>query len=242
MTVPLRLCLPVQVTSAAEVRRIIGDELAAGVYDAFEIWADLLDEPASTVIDLVSELSAHLGRRLVILFRRPNLEPIAMSESARLDVMKTMRGTGAWVDLDLDTQITDVMALRNSGLAVSTILSHHDYLSTPSTADLLAIADRLQAEGADIVKVATLCRDGAEAVRLMQLVTDLEARSIPRIILGMGHAGRITRIFSLLHGNALNFAPRNGGRESAAGQIPVNELRDAVRILAGVPAVSSNSG
>jgi 3-dehydroquinate dehydratase-1 len=72
------------------------------------------------------------------------------------------------------------------------ILSHHDFSATPTTAVLKKLAARAGDEGADLFKVATLLRTPSDLLRLVEFQST--AARIPVAAMGMGSAGRFSRI------------------------------------------------
>jgi len=51
------------------------------------------------------------------------------------------------------------------------IVSSHNFKLTPSTEDLCNLVARIQATGADIVKIATTALDIADVTRMFQIMT-----------------------------------------------------------------------
>jgi 3-dehydroquinate dehydratase I len=129
------------------------------------------------------------------------------------------------VDVELDAAIRDpIVALaRRHGRTV--ILSHHDFTSTPTAADLAALVDAGRRHGADIVKIATHASDGADTARLLDLLRT--RRDVPLIVIAMGAHGVASRVFFPLLGSLLTygFVSESG----APGQLSLAELHDELR-------------
>jgi 3-dehydroquinate dehydratase/shikimate dehydrogenase len=71
----------------------------------------------------------------------------------------------------------------------------------------------------------------ADNFRVLELIPKAQEREINIIAFCMGRFGRISRIFSHLMGGYLTFASLEGGEESAAGQIPVAEMKKILDML-----------
>jgi 3-dehydroquinate dehydratase type I len=110
---------------------------------------------------------------------------------------------------------------RNSRVIISTHLVDH----TPTKDDLLALLDESVSAGGDIVKIVTMANSIEDNLRMLELVSEAKKRNIDIIAFCMGPLGRMSRVFSLIMGGYLTFASLEVGEESAAGQIPVKEMR-----------------
>jgi 3-dehydroquinate dehydratase/shikimate dehydrogenase len=93
-------------------------------------------------------------------------------------------------------------------------------------ADLAAIARRIEATRADVVKVVGTAGRPEDNLPVFEA---LRAVSKPAIALAMGEAGRISRVLAGKFGALLTFASSDSGAESAAGQIPARLMRELYR-------------
>jgi 3-dehydroquinate dehydratase-1 len=101
------------------------------------------------------------------------------------------------------------------------ILSHHDFKATPTLPMLKKLASQAAAHGADLFKVATLLRDRHDLQRLIDL--QLSRTEIPVIAMGMGDAGRFSRIVLAGFGTPLCYGWL--GSPQVPGQWPAQKLR-----------------
>ncbi|MBA7653980.1 Catabolic 3-dehydroquinate dehydratase [subsurface metagenome] len=104
------------------------------------------------------------------------------------------------------------------------IISYHNFDETPGLRELYKIVDKCYDLGADIAKVATYSKSGADSARLLSLYSNHK----PLIALGMGHHGKITRIVSPLLGAEFTFASMDEGEETAEGQIKYSKLKEII--------------
>jgi 3-dehydroquinate dehydratase type I len=111
------------------------------------------------------------------------------------------------------------------------IISTHMPDNTPSREDLEEIFREMTGTGAHITKIVTHARTMADNFRVLELIPKAQEREINIIAFCMGRFGRISRIFSHLMGGYLTFASLEGGEESAAGQIPVAEMKKILDML-----------
>ncbi len=102
------------------------------------------------------------------------------------------------------------------------ILSHHDFEATPTLPMLKKLASKAAAHGADLFKVATTLRDRQDLQRLIDL--QLSLTEIPVVAMGMGAAGRFSRIVLAGFGTPLCYGWL--GSPQVPGQWPALELRE----------------
>nr|UIP35190.1 bifunctional 3-dehydroquinate dehydratase/shikimate dehydrogenase 2 [Leucojum aestivum] len=107
------------------------------------------------------------------------------------------------------------------------IVSSHNYEFTPSSEDLGSLVARIQAVGADIVKIATFAVDICDVARMFQVLVHCQ---VPIIGLCMGERGVISRILCPKFGGYLTFGTLGVGKESAPGQPTMSALLDTYRI------------
>ncbi len=160
-----------------------------------------------------------------IITCRPRREggSFAGEESARLAILQRAIDLGAdYIDVELDS-----VAHVHPEWPGKLIVSVHDLERTPD--DLPGLHRRIAATGADVVKIATTARDISDNLRLFDL---LDAVAEPTIALAMGERGVISRILSRKFGGWLTFASLERGKESAEGQITIEELLGLYRFRA----------
>lgn len=108
------------------------------------------------------------------------------------------------------------------------IVSYHNFKETPG--NLEEIYKRIADTRADIVKMATRANSLADSSRMLDLVAE---KSSEKDIIGicMGENGVGTRISGPAYGGYLTFASLDKGKESAPGQMTVQELKDTWKFL-----------
>lgn len=101
------------------------------------------------------------------------------------------------------------------------ILSHHDFSKTPGVSVLKRLANRAAEQGADLFKVATLLREPRDLHQLIEL--QLGGTRIPVVTMGMGSAGRFSRVVLSGFGSPLCYGWL--GKPQVSGQWPALKLR-----------------
>lgn len=214
-----KYCLPIIKSKKKEVLEVIHSNIAD--YSYFEIWLDYIDDLDETFIKELMEL---LQEKLILLFRRQNLEKVKMELEKRIRVISLLENSESLVDLDVFDQKDELEHIKNTQLEVKTIVSYHNYEKTPESEKLKEILDTMNKYKPTIYKVATMCTKEIDALRLLQFLLELKERNLKYIVLGMGKFGMITRIFGTLWGNEMIFAPRVAIGQSAPGQLTREQL------------------
>ncbi|GMH07775.1 hypothetical protein Nepgr_009615 [Nepenthes gracilis] len=106
---------------------------------------------------------------------------------------------------------------------VKIIVSSHNYQNTPSVEELGNLVARIQATGADIVKIATTALDITDSARIFQVLAHSQ---VPIIGIAMGEKGLMSRILSAKFGGFLTFGVLEAGEVSAPGQPTIKDLLD----------------
>jgi 3-dehydroquinate dehydratase I len=109
------------------------------------------------------------------------------------------------------------------------LISFHDTIGTPSYRSLTSIVESQIKAGADICKVVTTANRFEDNLTILKLIKKFADKKI--VAFSMGEAGRISRILSPLAGGYFTYACIRKGRESASGQIPLDELNQIYTYL-----------
>ena len=137
------------------------------------------------------------------------------------------------VDMELCNDADFIQPLLETArkFGVRVILSYHNFETTPGEALIRETLLKAQNLGADIAKVAVMPKGYQDVLTLLNVT--LKAREqglkIPAITISMGPQGRLSRIAGGLFGSDITFAC--GNSPSAPGQIPIEDLRQAMAAL-----------
>ncbi|KAG4908566.1 hypothetical protein JHK86_057050 [Glycine max] len=146
-------------------------------------------------------------------------------ESQRQDALRLAIELGSeFVDVEL--KVADEFYKSIGGKkaeSVKIIVSSHNLESTPSVEEIGNLAARIQATGADVVKIATTALDITDCARLFQVLVHSQ---VPMIGIAMGEKGFISRILCAKFGGFLTFGSIEAGAISAPGQTTIKELLD----------------
>ncbi len=156
----------------------------------------------------------------------------AGTEAERIRVLTEAAGYSDYVSIELRTEkkLRDAFVKDASKKGAKVIVSCHDFEKTPDSKEIGKILKEEESAGADVAKIAFLARDYADVLRTMEPLLD-KRRKIPVIAISVGEYGRISRILGPLLGSYMTFASPAKGRESAPGQLSVDELKKVLAIV-----------
>lgn len=149
--------------------------------------------------------------------------------------LKTAIEAGArFADLEVDApaQLSRYIQklCRKSGTEL--IRSYHNFIETPSDEVLGMALARCFRYGADIVKIATVCRSAEDAARIESLYSvvleDIQTLEGRLVAFGMGAEGKATRLECLKRGAPFTYAALSPDDITAPGQWAAAEMYEAV--------------
>ncbi|GJD12658.1 Bifunctional 3-dehydroquinate dehydratase/shikimate dehydrogenase, chloroplastic [Galdieria sulphuraria] len=214
------LCVPITAQYVKEAFEQIKEAQRLGA-DLVELRLDLLDSTEEWE-DLVKHCFVPK-----IATCRPHWEGgnYNGSESRRLSILSEACKLGCeYVDVELEA-ITRFE--KPSNCHTKLILSRHLWNRPFSHQELANTYSSMLSNQADVIKVA--CKiDNIEQCEI--LFHFIAASKVPCIALGMGEAGQISRILAGRYGAFLTFASLSKGKESAPGQIELNDCIQMYRL------------
>ncbi|MBU0532820.1 type I 3-dehydroquinate dehydratase [Candidatus Micrarchaeota archaeon] len=160
------------------------------------------------------------------LFSMP-VKLIATCRGNSKELLKAIHAGAAFIDIELGEDKEIITAARKQGCKV--IVSHHDFNGTPKREELESIVEKCFEAKADIAKIACKINSEEDNARLLGLL-DSEKEII---VVGMGGKGKITRIIAPLIGSPFTFAALEKGKETAEGQMTLDEMKKIYNIMVG---------
>ncbi len=204
------ICISIGSGSPAEAKKILQKS------GFIEIRADLLDWNIEDYKDVIS-----CGSKTVFTCR-----PGKYSNEERLKLFEMAAASGCkYIDIEIDSDEAFLFAIRNitQKYSTQTIISYHNYEMTPSADVLESLLSDCFELGADVAKLACRVYSPADAARLLSLYS-ISGR---KIVIGMGKAGKITRLAAAFLGAEFTFA--SSGEATAEGQLDFEEMKDLIK-------------
>ncbi len=228
-----RVCVPIMEANVEDANRAIRSAKEGGA-DIVELRLDYIpDLDDGKVGDLVD--SVEIPKIITI---RPEREGGFWrgEEKDRVDLFLTALSFGAeYVDVEVSTDVgwryEISKACKSSGSKM--IISYHNFEKTPPKEELIDICKNEYAAGALIAKIATTVASIDDVSNILSVVDYFRRKEREIIGIGMGRLGRITRIMGPLLGSYLTYASLEKGKESAEGQLTLEETKTVLQILQG---------
>ncbi len=187
-----------------------------------EIRYDLVRKKPEQVLELLG------GRVLQVATCRSG----HYQDSQRLDILKKAIACGAvYIDVEIESSVEFLNEIMNAAKEkrVHLIISYHNFNETPKREELLRILSECYDAGADIAKISCTVNSRNDAARLLSLY-DEPGR---KIVIGMGEAGKITRLAAVELGAEFTFAAVSEEAVTAPGQLTYQELTGLIKKLHG---------
>ncbi len=149
------------------------------------------------------------------------------SEEGRLGLLSEAVDAGAaYIDVELKTEpaLQQNLFAKAKGIT-QTIVSWHNFSTTPSSQALLTILQEQYRSGADIGKIVTMAHCYDDVLRVLDLQRQAAEIGFPLIAFCMGRAGVISRVATLELGGLMTYAAPDSQEGTAPGQLPISALR-----------------
>lgn len=216
---------------SAEALAATDSARAASCCDILEIRLDLICG-ADALID--SSRWAHL-REMPLLFtarRQDEGGAGGFDAAARMAMLEAALTDAALVDLEVASiagMKTMLEKLEKTG--IPWIASFHDFVKTPTDAELSERLDESKRAGAAVFKVAAMLVNTADLARLAEF--QLADHGIPVSTMGMGPLAPVSRLLCAQYGSVLNYG-YIGEAPTAPGQWDAAALKSSISGLTPV--------
>ena len=218
------------------------EEVLKEAKKAVENSADLIEWRADRLIerefdedfhnDILSEMREIVGDMPIIYTFRTLLEGGKEIENEKYkDLILSVANEGITDLIDVEIfsfklKARDISDEIHSFTDLKVIGSYHDFEGTPDTAELVYRLSVIDNCNADILKIATMPHKKKDVMRIMTatILTYTRPNPKPIISIAMGSMGRVTRLLGEFTGSSITFA--SIGKESAPGQMEINEVRE----------------
>ena len=219
------LCATVLAKNKAEFMKTANRAASLGC-DIAELRIDHLNQPnALSIKEIINSSPVPL-----IITNRSEHEggmfPVS-KESLRLSLLEaSLDMFPAFVDIELElpkrnrSALIELARKRNVGV----ICSHHDFGSTPSTRQILKLAEEIEDTGADIAKLVFMPHHNSDSARILEASKILGDEKRLFTVFGMGANGQVTRLANLIVGGRLIYCSQ-GRTDKKLGQISIGFAR-----------------
>ena len=153
------------------------------------------------------------------------------TEAEQKQILLTAAKSGfEFVDIELSASSLKEFTTEASEHGAKLIISFHDFDGALKLAELDSVLEREIACGADMCKIVTTAKRIEDNLTLLNF-TAAACKRANVICFAMGACGKVSRLLSPLFGGFLTFAALERGSETASGQMTVQEMRTAYKLL-----------
>jgi len=211
-------------------RRQLGD-IVEWRLDFYEDFSDF-----ERLVELCKRVKTTIQKPLLVTFRTLGEGgEAAVGKSQYVEMYRRIIQTKAVdaIDIEFDRgqDILDNLIPYAHKYKVKVIVSHHDFMKTPSEKAMVDKLRNMGQSGADICKLAVMPHDTLDVLKLMTATH--KASTIidqPLISMSMGTIGRVTRVAGEIFHSVATFGAIEG-MISAPGQMDVETIDDIMMDL-----------
>jgi 3-dehydroquinate dehydratase type I len=135
-----------------------------------------------------------------------------------------------YVDIELTNPRLKDTVKELKSLGVKPIVSFHDFAGPLSFSELNSVLEREIASGADVCKIVTTAKQIEDNLTILNF-TSTACSKAKIVCFAMGELGKVSRLLSPLFGGYFTFASLERGGETAAGQMTIQEMKTAYKLL-----------
>ena len=208
------ICIPITASTTEKATKDI--EKASTLADVIELRLDFIKN-----FDLKKLLAKKVKPVIVTNRKKEEGGKFQGSEEERVKSLLEAINLGVdYVDIEATTPKEFLNKLRASKGETKIIISHHDFKKTEN---LIGIYNKIKNLG-DIVKIVTYANDASDNIKVFELINKAKSEDKEIIAFCMGEKGIASRLLCERLGSYLTFASLEKGKESAEGQITVEQL------------------
>ena len=205
-----RICAAITTADLEAVRQ------AEPMVDLFEVRIDLIGDDWQKVVK-------GLGKPWIACNRNAAEGGQWQGNEARRveKLLQAVEMGAAVVDIELKTKnLSNIVRLIKR--RAECLLSYHDLEKTPDFDTMRQLIQQQIEAGADICKVVTTAQSFEDSLSILKLIPAFPEQRV--VAFAMGAAGVTSRIFCPLVGGDFTYASLAEGKESAPGQVTVEQL------------------
>lgn len=235
------ICVPIVGPTVEDILSQVKEAVKAKV-DLIELRPDMWmkcsniseDEYIPTIVTFVEEVYSKVADMPVLFTWRTIGEggetPLCSDNYIKLLQAIVDQDLVQAIDVELFAYTEEIGSVMKQAhqQGIQTVMSYHNFQSTPDIETLHVYAERMVSVGAQVIKFALMPTTNDDVLSVLQFTKELTERypELPRITMSMGQLGQMTRTCGHVFGNCLTFGTL--GQASAPGQVEVAVLKELV--------------
>ena len=221
-----RICVSVLPKTIREALSLVERAEEAGA-DFVEVRLDCLKS-----VEGLSELATHGEKPKIATMKTRGLvgEFVGTEEERKQVLLGAAKSGFEYVDIELENpEVKDIVRELKS-LGAKPIVSFHDCEKSFRFEELNGVLEREIASGAEVCKIITTAKRVEENLELLSFTQAASAKA-KVVCFGIGELGKVSRLLSPFFGAVFTFAALERGSETASGQMTVQEMKTAYKLL-----------
>ena len=216
-------CIPIVASDADDAVRKIRE--ARDRADVLELRLDMMNSFDLTRMVEASDLPVLATYRT----RKEGGQGRDDPETVGKIILDAIESGAQLVDMELGLPRAGQKRVREARGGAKVIVSTHFTGGTPSRPELVRVLEESASLKGDVVKIVTTANEWEDILRVLELIPLAHRQGLKIIAFCMGPIGRISRVLAHLMGGYLTFTSLETGQESAAGQIPIEEMKALIK-------------
>jgi len=145
-------------------------------------------------------------------------------------LLRAARDGFEYVDIELSATNLREFTTEVSEQGAKPIVSYHEFDHSLEITELNNVIEQEMAFGAEICKIITTANHIEDNLTLLNFAL-AACKKTEVVCFAMGDYGKISRLLSPLFGCSFTFAALESGRETASGQMTIQEMRTSYKLL-----------
>lgn len=140
------------------------------------------------------------------------------------------KGGFDYVDVELSTPKLEALVKELKALGAKPIVSFHKFDGSLRVSELNSVLEQEIASGAEVCKIVTTAERIEDNLTTLNFLSTTSTKA-KVVCFCMGELGKISRLLSPLFGGFFTFASLERGNETASGQLTIQEMKAAYKLL-----------
>ncbi|MEK6983298.1 MAG: shikimate dehydrogenase [Nanoarchaeota archaeon] len=183
-------------------------------------------------LDYIKDLSHRNIKNLIKMCKKPAIATnrkkdegglFTGSEEDRIDALQAaIKSDVNFVDVEYSTDKNLLKHLLKNKSTTRIIISHHNLYETPK--NIINVYNKMKKLNPDFIKIVTKAKSVTDNFEIFDLINDANKEKTKVIAFCSGSYGEFSRILSIILGSQITYAANEKGKESADGQLTLNEM------------------
>ena len=182
--------------------------------------------------DELAEITKHSKTLLIATNRSVDLQgKFVGSETQRQQILLNAAKNGfEYVDIEVTASQLKEFVRNLRQINGKPVISFHDFDGTPNLTKLQEVLEKEIVSGAEVCKIITTANRVEDNITTLNFVSKA-SKKVKLVCFSMGELGKPSRLLSPLFGAFFTIASLQRGKETAKGQLTLQEMRKLYQAL-----------